>query len=192
MSIFNQIGLTLAEKKKRQRRRIVNLGVSTKNLLIKGYEDSFNCVWNPGDGLTTQDVLDEYGTEAIQLFIKSTEAYQYIQSIPKISIEEPDYVPPQVLCIPVFNADGTVSLPPIIRKHPKSISVQSDGRAEFLIEAENASSLKWQKDGVDIVGENNAQLTIENVSNENAGNYTILATNANGQTLSNVAILTVE
>ncbi len=70
---------------------------------IRWHEHKFNMVWFP-TGCTTQDILDAYGTEAVQLFIKSQMTQEFIKSM------KPDYVP---LVPPkpfVINPDWTVTI----------------------------------------------------------------------------------
>jgi len=52
-------------------------------------------------------------------------------------------------------------------------------------------SYRWQKDGVTLPGEANAQLVRNNVTPADSGSYTVVVTNAAGFVLSDAAIINV-
>jgi hypothetical protein len=53
------------------------------------------------------------------------------------------------------------------------------------------TSFQWQKDGVNVSGATNMQLTINPALSKDAGNYTCVVTGANGLVVSSAATLTV-
>lgn len=71
--------------------------------LIDSHENLFHRIWNPWF-CTTQEVLDKFGTHAVELFIASKKTQDYIISM------KPDYkplVPPKEF---VINPDWTVTI----------------------------------------------------------------------------------
>jgi len=92
------------------------------------------------------------------------------------------------------NATLTVlSLPPTITVQPTNQTAFVGGTAVFSVTAAGSRPLSYQWSfGVsNIVGATNPTLVLSNVQFTNAGNYTVLVTNANGSILSSNAVLTV-
>jgi uncharacterized repeat protein (TIGR03803 family) len=101
-----------------------------------------------------------------------------------------------------LHGSGTVFcllLPPIITVQPQSQTNNAGTTGKFYV---NATSLRpmsyqWQKnganlvDGEDISGSTNSTLTITNVSNSDAANYTVIVSNEYFSILSSIATLTV-
>ena len=81
-----------------------------------------------------------------------------------------------------------------IVSHPKNVKTTEGETAKFEVEATGASELKyqWVKDGVDIIGANNATLELKNVQMSDNGNYQVLISDGTNKVLSNKARLTVE
>jgi hypothetical protein len=79
---------------------------------------------------------------------------------------------------------------PFILEQPISQSVQSGAVATLSIAAFGAS-FQWQKDGMNVSGATNMQLTLNPVLGANAGTYTCTVTGANGSVVSSNATLTV-
>ena len=67
------------------------------------------------------------------------------------------------------------------------------GTAAFSVTAAGTAPLsyQWNFGGTNIVGATNTILTLTNVQLSQAGNYTVLVTNAYGSVLSSNAVLTV-
>lgn len=87
----------------------------------------------------------------------------------------------------------TVKLaPPVIVTNPKAITVTEGGTARFDVVA-TGDSLKyqWQKDRINIEGENSDSLYIFNAAFEDSGNYRCIVWNSAGQDTSNEAELKV-
>lgn len=85
------------------------------------------------------------------------------------------------------------SAPPTITAQPTSRSASLGTSTTFSVTASGASPLtyQWKKDGTAISGATASSYTISSVSNTDAGSYTVVVSNANGSTTSNVATLTV-
>jgi hypothetical protein len=80
---------------------------------------------------------------------------------------------------------------PFILEQPISQTVQSGGAATLAIAA-FGSSFQWQKDGVNLGGATDMQLTINPALSTNAGSYVCVVTGANGSVVSSpAATLTV-
>ena len=83
----------------------INLGNYNKWALqnmIDNYEHAFKLVWN-NPSAPTQDILNQFGTSAVQLFAASAKIAALIKEL------KPDYVSP----IPggfTINQDGTVTI----------------------------------------------------------------------------------
>lgn len=71
--------------------------------LISSYENIFQRIWNPWF-CTTQEVLDKFGTHAVELFIASQKTADYIKSM------KPDYVPPVPTSEFTVNPDWTITI----------------------------------------------------------------------------------
>ena len=94
----------------------------------------------------------------------------------------------------------TAPPPPVIVTQPKSQTVTSDDYGFTLyVAATGAGTLRyqWQKDGVDLVslshysGVTSAYLYVYDPDFSDSGNYTVKVSNAGGDTISNIAIITV-
>jgi len=81
-----------------------------------------------------------------------------------------------------------VKTPPIISDIPKRFDlVYEAGETIILdpkIKTEGPTTYQWDKDGSDLPGENDPVLIIEKVKDDDAGNYTVDATNLAGTTVS--------
>ncbi|MFZ9171592.1 MAG: PKD domain-containing protein, partial [Sediminibacterium sp.] len=104
-----------------------------------------------------------------------------------------------VYTVAVTNSCGTVTSPdytitvtqaPIITGDPASQSLCAGATATFTAIANGATSVRWQKNGVD-VGNITATLSLSNINAASAGSYTFLATNTCGTTTSAAATLAV-
>jgi len=84
----------------------------------------------------------------------------------------------------------TVSQAPIITLDPVSQALCAGATATFTANVSGATSVKWQRNGVD-VGNTTNTLSISNINAANAGSYTYLATNSCGTTTSAAATLAV-
>ncbi|MDB6121360.1 MAG: C-terminal target protein [Pedosphaera sp.] len=87
----------------------------------------------------------------------------------------------------------TVIDPPVITSQPVSVTVGAGSSASFTVTANGTAPLsyQWRKGGVDIAGATTTTLTLNNVSQSDAGNYTVYISNATGNATSSTAILTV-
>jgi len=108
-----------------------------------------------------------------------------------------------VYSVTVSNLLGTVTsinveLPPVWRRpfflvQPQNQTVLCDDPATFHAAADGTKPLsyQWQFAGTNISGATNLVLTLANVTGDDAGEYTVVVTNLNGPTTSQVAVLTV-
>ena len=80
---------------------------------------------------------------------------------------------------------------PVFSTQPSSATVAEGGAVTFTAAATGASSYQWRRNGAPISGATATTFSISSVSTVNAGDYTVVATNSNGSTTSNVATLTV-
>ncbi|GBD07688.1 Endoglucanase C [bacterium HR21] len=86
----------------------------------------------------------------------------------------------------------TVGEPPVIVQHPQSQSVRVGQSVTFRVEAQGAElQYQWRKNGVPIAGAVQPTYTIASVQLSDAGGYDCLVWNGCGQTISQVAQLTV-
>ena len=83
--------------------------------------------------------------------------------------------------------------PPVITAQPASVTVAVHSDAAFSVTATGAVPLayRWRKDGVDLAGATSDSLTLSNVQFSQAGNYTVVVTNAYGSAASGAAVLSV-
>ena len=84
-------------------------------------------------------------------------------------------------------------VPPTITTQPSSASVLIGAVANFSVGFQGDASFKfqWYKDTVAIQGQTNAILSIDSVSESDAGSYTVKVTNNGGSITSSAATLTV-
>ena len=82
---------------------------------------------------------------------------------------------------------------PFITNHPASLTVAEGGSAVFTVSSLGTTpfTYQWQENGVNISGETNPVLTLNNVAPEDGADYTVIVSNSAGNTTSNVATLTV-
>ena len=97
----------------------------------------------------------------------------------------------------IYNAGSygkcPVTIPPYIASQPASQSVTAGGTAAFAVVAGGTAPLsyQWLFNGTMIPGGTNNSLTLNNVSQPNAGSYSVIVTNVAGSVTSSVAVLTV-
>jgi len=82
---------------------------------------------------------------------------------------------------------------PTITMNPQSQTAVSGQSVTFSVAATGTVPLEyqWQKDGLDIAGASASTLTIARAESIHAGSYSVLVSNAGGQTRSQAALLTV-
>lgn len=83
--------------------------------------------------------------------------------------------------------------PPVILASPASLTVNQGQPAAFTVSAGGSLPLayQWQRNGANIPGANSAGYSISAVSTNDAGNFRVLVSNAQGGATSAVATLTV-
>jgi hypothetical protein len=82
--------------------------------------------------------------------------------------------------------------PPAITTQPRNRAAAPGGSASFSVSASSPLPLRyqWRRNGLNIVGQTAATLTIGNVQNINFAAYTVLVSNDDGSVLSQSATLT--
>ena len=95
--------------------------------------------------------------------------------------------------VAVLTVNLVVGIPPVITIQPTNVTVSVTSNATFIVAATGTAPLsyQWRKDGVNASAATNATLTLNNVQTNQAGNYTVIITNAYGSVTSSVAVLTV-
>lgn len=85
-----------------------------------------------------------------------------------------------------------VNAVPVIVTHPVNQTVGGSASVTFtaVVSGYPVPSFQWQKNGVNISGATGSSYTIPNVALGDAGNYTVVVTNAYGNTTSTPAVLT--
>lgn len=91
------------------------------------------------------------------------------------------------------NAVLSVNTPPVITVPPQSVSVVAGNTATFTVTASGSTPLayQWRLNGTNISGASSSGYTRANVQGADAGNYSVVVTNALGAVTSSVASLTV-
>ena len=87
----------------------------------------------------------------------------------------------------------TVLFPPLIGTQPQNVSVDFGQRATFTVSATGTAPLgyAWRKNGSAIAGATAATFVVPVAQAADAGNYTVVVTNAAGSSTSDIAALTV-
>ena len=87
-------------------------------------------------------------------------------------------------------ADQSVA-PPEITLDPQDMNVIAGANITFRVRVRNAGTFQWRKDGEDIPGVTQSEFSIQSVSEQQAGTYSVVVTNLNGSATSGGAVLTV-
>lgn len=87
----------------------------------------------------------------------------------------------------------TIEPPPEITLQPVSVMANVTSNVNFSVTATGTAPLsyQWRKNSTVLIGDINASLMLSNVQTNQAGNYTVVVTNAWGSVTSSVAVLTV-
>ena len=93
-------------------------------------------------------------------------------------------------------ASGLVSVPvidPAIFVQPVDVTIPHGSNATFSVTAAGSGTLhyQWQQNGVNLPGQTASTLTLNNVPDSSAGQYSVVITNANGTAVSSNATLTL-
>jgi hypothetical protein len=85
------------------------------------------------------------------------------------------------------------AIAPTIAQQPASVSVRANDPVSFSVTASGTSpfTYQWQFGGVNIIGANGSTYTIPQVGSGDAGNYTVIVSNAAGSVTSAAATLTI-
>lgn len=95
--------------------------------------------------------------------------------------------------IPTSTPGANGDIAPVIAIQPADVSATPLGSATFtaLASGTPAPSYQWLRNGVAIPGWNQASLTLQGISTNDVGAYSVVASNSRGSATSNSAILTV-
>lgn len=83
----------------------------------------------------------------------------------------------------------TVAGPPTIIGQPVGQQIASGSTVVFSVSSPNATSYQWRKDGVNLANATRATLAIFGATNSDAGAYSVVASNTNGNVTSQTANL---
>jgi M6 family metalloprotease-like protein len=88
---------------------------------------------------------------------------------------------------------GLVTAPPVILQQPANQTVETGGAASFSVAVTGSSPLfyQWRCNGGNLTAATNATLALTNVTSAQAGQYSVVVTNAYGSTTSSNASLTM-
>ena len=93
----------------------------------------------------------------------------------------------------LYKITYTGSSAPVITNQPQSLSLAQGNTATFNVSVTGSTPLtyQWRKDAGNIVGANSSSYSIVSVNSSDAGNYSVVVSNASGTATSNDAVLTV-
>ena len=85
------------------------------------------------------------------------------------------------------------SVAPSFKSQPTGVTINQGQNATFSVAVEGTSpfTYQWKKDGAAITGATDVTLRLVNVTSGQAGNYSVVVTNASGAVTSSAAVLTV-
>ncbi len=81
--------------------------------------------------------------------------------------------------------------PPTLTLEPRGHTVAAGGSVSLTAQADGATSVRWQRNGVDVPGATESTLLLRGVTAAQAGDYRLVATNATGSTASAAAPVAV-
>ena len=87
----------------------------------------------------------------------------------------------------------TVVKPPVIAAQPANVTINAGANAAFAVNADGTAPLayQWRLAGTNLIGATGANLFLTNVQPNQAGNYSVVITNAAGPVVSSNALLSV-
>jgi hypothetical protein len=92
---------------------------------------------------------------------------------------------------PTLVSGSSSNPPPVIIKQPQSQSVLTNITVTFSVTVSNATSYQWQSNMVDLAGQTNDSLTLDNVVVSDSATYRVVVSNATDSVISSNAVLTV-
>ena len=78
---------------------------------------------------------------------------------------------------------------PVIATQPQSRTRIFGDSAEFSVSATGATSYQWYHNGTALAGQTNATLSLSNLQTSDAGDYTVVVTNASGAVTARTRVL---
>jgi len=145
----------------------------------------------PGLVINTNVNTNSVGLESTNYYIYGTPSTAGLWFPVKVSAGNllyPDVASTNIL-INITNISG--GSPPAFTTHPQSLMVTNGNAANFSAAATGSPSYQWRKEGVNISGATGAAYTIPVTTTNDAGNYTVVASNSSGSVTSLMATLTV-
>jgi cyclophilin family peptidyl-prolyl cis-trans isomerase len=99
---------------------------------------------------------------------------------------------PIVVAVCLLASFSAPAAAPVILSQPQGVTVNTASAAGFAVAATNAAAYQWQFDGASLAGATNATLSLDDVSSNQAGSYTVVVTSSNNiSTNSTPAVLTI-
>ncbi len=92
---------------------------------------------------------------------------------------------------PTLVSGSPSNSPPRITQQPQSQTVLTNSTVMFSVTASDATSYQWQSNMVDIAGQTNDSLTLNNVVVSDSATYRVVVSNATDSVISSNAVLTV-
>ena len=83
------------------------------------------------------------------------------------------------------------AIPIAITQQPRSQTVAPGGSVTFTVVASGASSYQWRRNGTAIAGATGSSYTLNSLTTANAGDYSVIASNATTSAVSDAAVLLV-
>ncbi|MGD0412956.1 MAG: choice-of-anchor tandem repeat GloVer-containing protein, partial [Verrucomicrobiota bacterium] len=148
--------------------------------------NEFLVTWN-GTTLFDQTNLDAISWTNLQFYVAATGSNTLLEF--GFRDDQSFLGLDDIQAAPLVSADG----PPIIATQPASQVALQGGAATFSVLAagELPLSYQWQFDGASLASATNATLTLANVTNSQAGTYSVVVSNSLNWTTSSNALLTV-
>jgi hypothetical protein len=92
---------------------------------------------------------------------------------------------------PTLVSGSPSNLPPVIINQPESQTVLTNVTVTLSVTASNATSYQWESNMVDLAGQTNDSLTLNNVVVSDSATYRVVVSNATDSVISSNAVLTV-
>jgi len=148
--------------------------------------NEFLVAWN-GTVMFDQTNLGAFGWTNLQFYVTATGANTLLQF--GFRDDQSFLGLDAIQVIPLVSADG----PPIIATQPANQVALQGGAASFSVLAAGQLPLfyQWQFDGANLANATNATLSLTNLTNTQAGSYSVLVSNSLNWTTSSNALLTI-
>ena len=118
-----------------------------------------------------------------------------LQTTARLSVMNVPVTPPNRIGAGLIDAYAAIQTLPVVVTNPVDTLAAPQQSASFSVTANGAATLlyQWQKNGVSIVGQTSAVLTLASVSlGDDGSKYTCVVSNASGATVSAAAVLRID